>query len=382
MVTVPIHQASSSVPPLSTSVIDITPPKPVSPPIQEPIFTATITTTTTTLLLPPPLQQQSTTEPSLASRVLMLEQRCAALEKQRKLQDKTTHCKRGCTTMCYKTSSPSSLRDRFKRTSEADMERNSLPWNALEASMERANRDEFLTEKDKSRKIHCDDQEPLLPLPDSDLSKKKRHDSNVPIPDDMNISNSEDTDATHLPKIKTKPDWLKPILEEDRPSYPEPDWVIPLNDLPKTENNWANALSSSYQDPDEYKLLRQTSDMSSFINWFYKRIGKKKLSKADLEGPAFKVYQVSVVYGISHWWFKRKEFYITRHSAPSDHGTVRSHMRILSVVSLKTYERYGYTFLKEIVISRADYKEYKILEADFKNLYLNDFEDLYLLRLQ
>ncbi|GKB08021.1 hypothetical protein Tco_0836305 [Tanacetum coccineum] len=56
MVTIPIHQASSSVPPLSTPVIDITPLKP----------------------------------PSLASRVLTLEQRCADLEKQRKLQDKTT----------------------------------------------------------------------------------------------------------------------------------------------------------------------------------------------------------------------------------------------------------------------------------------------------
>ncbi|GJW31792.1 hypothetical protein Tco_0051824 [Tanacetum coccineum] len=38
------------------------------------------------------------------------------------------------------------------------------------------------------------------------------------------------------------------------------------------------------------------------------------------------------------------------------------------VVSIKTYTRYGYTFLKEIVLHRADYKEYKILEADFKNL--------------
>ncbi|GKC36879.1 hypothetical protein Tco_1049263 [Tanacetum coccineum] len=40
MVTVPIHQASSSAPPLSTPIIDLTPPKLVSPPIQEPIFTA------------------------------------------------------------------------------------------------------------------------------------------------------------------------------------------------------------------------------------------------------------------------------------------------------------------------------------------------------
>ncbi|GJT33548.1 hypothetical protein Tco_0923967 [Tanacetum coccineum] len=70
-----------------------------------------------------------------------------------------------------------------------------------------------------------------------------------------------------------------------------------------------------------------------------------------------------------------------RHSAPSDRSTVRSHMRILSVVSLKTYERYGHTFLKEI-LHRADYNEYKISEADFKNLHPNDFEDLYLLHIQ
>nr|GEW82217.1 hypothetical protein [Tanacetum cinerariifolium] len=60
---------------------------------------------------------------------------------------------------------------------------------------------------------------------------------------------------------------------------------------------------------------------------------------------------------------------------------VRSHMRILTIVSLKTFSRYSYTYLKEIVLRRADYKEYKISEADFKNLHSNDFEDLYLLNL-
>ncbi|GJU81298.1 hypothetical protein Tco_1283663 [Tanacetum coccineum] len=57
-------------------------------------------------------------------------------------------------------------------------------------------------------------------------------------------------------------------------------------------------------------------------------------------------------------------------------------MRILSVISLKNFSRYGYTYLKEIVLCRADYKEYRILEANFKNLHLNDFEDMYLLHLQ
>ncbi|GKA34238.1 hypothetical protein Tco_0720667 [Tanacetum coccineum] len=93
-------------------------------------------------------------------------------------------------------------------------------------------------------------------------------------------------------------------------------------------------------------------------------------------------YDISTAYGISHWWFKQKEFYITRHSASSDRRAVRSHMKILSVVSLKTYSRYGYTYLKEIILRRTDYNEYKISEFNFKNLHPNDFEDMYLLHLQ
>nr|GEV11001.1 hypothetical protein [Tanacetum cinerariifolium] len=233
--------------------------------------------------------------------------------------------------------------------------------------------------------------------------------------------------------------------------------------------------------------------MGSFIKWFCQRIGKKKLSKFDLEGPAFKVvkafheniismqfqieechrlltdqvdlvnlegpkghrlvpdvskslplagppgqviiqpqlffnkdlellisgdtarmaallitklkaanypdfrleklvpsmwikserdYNISEAYVITHWWFKHKDFYITIHNDPSDRRAVRSHVRILSVISIKTFERYEYAFLKEIVIRRDDYKEYKIFEADLKNLHPNDFEYLYLLHLR
>nr|GFC14140.1 hypothetical protein [Tanacetum cinerariifolium] len=50
-------------------------------------------------------------------------------------------------------------------------------------------------------------------------------------------------------------------------------------------------------------------------------------------------YNISVAYDITHWWFKRKDFYITRHNAPSDRHAFRSHMRILSVISIKTFER-------------------------------------------
>ncbi|GKE76621.1 hypothetical protein Tco_1542741 [Tanacetum coccineum] len=50
-------------------------------------------------------------------------------------------------------------------------------YEALEASMSRAQRDEFLAETDKSRKRCRDDQDPPPSPPDSDLSKRRRHDT-------------------------------------------------------------------------------------------------------------------------------------------------------------------------------------------------------------
>ncbi|GJR97069.1 hypothetical protein Tco_0269243 [Tanacetum coccineum] len=92
-------------------------------------------------------------------------------------------------------------------------------------------------------------------------------------------------------------------------------------------------------------------------------------------------YDISAVYGITHWWIRRKEFYINKYSEPSNHEAVRSRMRILSVISVKVFKKYGYTYLREIILRRADYQEYKISEKDFKNLHPNDFEDLFLLNI-
>ncbi|GJX29275.1 hypothetical protein Tco_0237354 [Tanacetum coccineum] len=348
MVTVPIHQASTSVPLLSTPIIDLSPPKLVFSLLQELFIAATTEATTTTLPLPPPPQQQSTTD-SVGSH-------------------------------------------------KAHPDYASL-YHALEISMERDNQEALHATLTTSRKRHRDDQDPPLPPPpkDSNKSKKTRHDS------DASASKQPQAQTTaHLPKIKTRPEWLKPVPEEERPKTPEPDWSVPSNDLPKLQNDWSNSLAKTYKDLEENKLLWKTGDMGSFIKWYYRQIGKKKLSKADLEGPTFKIVDLvnpeghqivpdvskplplggPPAYGIAHWWFKRKEFYITRHSSPSDRRAVRSHMRILSVISLNTYEIYSYTYMKEIVLRRADYNDYKISEADFKNMHLNDFKDLYLLHLQ
>ncbi|GJS02828.1 hypothetical protein Tco_0319336 [Tanacetum coccineum] len=55
---------------------------------------------------------------------------------------------------------------------------------------------------------------------------------------------------------------------------------------------------------------------------------------------------------------------------------------IHTIPSVKVFEKYEYNYLREIILRRADYQEYKISEKDFKSLHPNDFEDLFLLNIQ
>ncbi|GKC17746.1 hypothetical protein Tco_1014528 [Tanacetum coccineum] len=424
MVTVPIHQDSSSAPPLSTPIIDLTHPKPVSP---------------------------------STAHVSALEQICANFEKKNKVQDQTTQALSSRIFMLenhdlyskidnyinetvkdvVNNALQAPVRERFRELSEFDMKEILYDWmfksgsyqsqpehsalyEALEASMDRENS----SSKQKTN------------------PQSEQHVDDIPILDDVHISEIEDTNAAHLPKIKTRPDWLKPVPKKERPKTPVPDWAVPLNDLPDIANNWDNAITNAYKDLEENKLIRKTGDMGSFIKWYCKQIGKSKLSKANLEGPAFKVvrpfhtnnislqfhmeeyhllltYQIDLVnpkgnrvvpdvskplplggppgdkdrrnalsismlkaayypdFGLeelvpSLWIESEREYDISA-------AYVRSHLKFLSVISLKTFSRYCYTFLR---VCKADYKEYKISKADFKNLHPNDFEDLYRLHLQ
>ncbi|GJU73185.1 hypothetical protein Tco_1264590 [Tanacetum coccineum] len=230
-------------------------------------------------------------------------------------------------------------------------------YEALEASMARAQRDEFLAKMDKSRKRRLKD---------------------IPIPDSANISDSEDTDSAHLPKIKQRPEWLKPIPDDDRPTTLEPSL---------------------------------TGDMRTFINWYCQKVGKTKLTQADFEGQAYEVVKAfypDVVhlqdleylrYGskgyrqaLSISMMKAARYHdfglellVPEHMWINDvctYDIIRTHMRILSVVGIEANSRYGYDYLKEITLRIADYQEYTIVKKDFKNLYPIDFEDLNLLLLQ
>ncbi|GJV94220.1 hypothetical protein Tco_1542033 [Tanacetum coccineum] len=189
MVTAQIYQASSLVPPMSTPVIDLSPPKPAPSTTQAPVFTVTTSTTTTTRPLLPPPQQQSITDSELVARVTALEQKFMTFEQKSKKPDNTTQnlgsrvFNLELRDMPYKIDETvretikeavhvalqAPLRDRFRDLPNADVKEmlhqrmfetgsyKLLPkhvalYEALEASMERAQRDKFFAEQDKSRK--------------------------------------------------------------------------------------------------------------------------------------------------------------------------------------------------------------------------------------
>ncbi|GKE38827.1 hypothetical protein Tco_1462232 [Tanacetum coccineum] len=157
----------------------------------------------------------------------------------------------------------------FETSSYKSLPEHIALYEALEASMERAQMDEFLAKKDKSRKRRRDDQDPPPP-PNSDQnapsSSSKQQSSphaeqpvdDIPIQHSDNISYSEDMDFAHLPKTKQRPEWLKPIPDDERPATLEPASVIPMSHIPDAMNNWANALATMYQVPAENSLLGKT----------------------------------------------------------------------------------------------------------------------------
>nr|GEV64639.1 copia protein [Tanacetum cinerariifolium] len=160
MVTVLIYQASSSVPPLTTK----------------------------TTLLPYP-QQQSTTESELATRVTLLEKKLSDLELKNKTLDNTSQ-NLGSRVFTLE------LRDLPHKIDEAiceSVKEASSAWKKFDT-------------RDAPPSSSKQQSDPHTEQPVKDL----------PMPKTANIFNSEDTDSAHLPKIKQRPEWLKPLPDDDK----------------------------------------------------------------------------------------------------------------------------------------------------------------------
>ncbi|GJT99108.1 hypothetical protein Tco_1094626 [Tanacetum coccineum] len=315
MVTVPIYQASSSVPPLSTPVIDILPPKPASSTTQTPIFIA-ITTTTITPLLPSP-QQQSTTKSELVERAATLEKKLSDLEQTNKNLDNTTQNLRSRVYTLELRDLPhkinevvrenvkdvvqialqAPLRDRFRDLSEEDMKK------MLHQRM-------FESGTYKSLPEHIALYEALEALRGDDKTLRASGSSQSPAPQSSTWKTSDTRDVpSSYSKQQSGPhdeQPLKPIPEDDKLATPEPAWVIPTSHIPDAENNLANALATTYQAPAENSLHEKTGDMRTFMNWYCQKMGKTELTQADLNGQAYEV--VKAFYpNVVHLQFQMEE---------------------------------------------------------------------------
>ncbi|GKE91940.1 hypothetical protein Tco_1573035, partial [Tanacetum coccineum] len=152
-----------------------------------------------------------------------------------------------------------------------------------------------------------------------------------------------------------------------------------------------NVIHLQYQMEECHKLLTDQVDES--IIRYGRKSGRPALSISKLKAAYYPdvgleqmvpdqmwiaeecKYDIAAMYGISHWWFQRQQFYIDRHTSEGDYKAVRTHIRILSVVRIEVFSLYGYDYMKMIVLRRADLNEYIIAERDFKYLYQSDFED-------
>ncbi|GJX99072.1 hypothetical protein Tco_0356091 [Tanacetum coccineum] len=105
-----------------------------------------------------------------------------------------------------------------------------------------------------------------MPRSDTESEHSEQSSDDIPMQDEGHVSDLEDTDSTHIPKVSTTT-WFKPIPEGERPAKPKPEWTIPPNDFLEPENNWANTYTTTYQVPTENKLQRKTYDIGVFLQY-------------------------------------------------------------------------------------------------------------------
>ncbi|GJV15549.1 hypothetical protein Tco_1360872 [Tanacetum coccineum] len=428
MVTVPIYQDTSSVPLMTTPVIDLTMSQPVSTTVQAPLPTsiATITAITTTTSLPPPLPQpqQSTADPILVCRIVDWAMQAPLRARFRDLPTvdiKEILQQRMFEDDSYKTNNVhKALYESLQKSLELDYSNQRL------ADQEEARK--------KRRKRRASGSSQLLPPPPplsigtSGSTPQQGHEvpssskttasaqqsmawttsdtryESTGIAGAQELSSSDD--LMHDDSVPDK-QW-NPLPKEERPATPEPAWTILPSNVSDVENNWASVLALSYEPPAENSLLTNTGDMTTFLNWYCRQINKSKLTQADLEGQAY----VSRLTGRIQKEIKSESIFGNNGSMPvlsiskmkaaryPDFGLellVPEQIWIEDVctydisakygiahcvVRIKAYSRYGYDYLSEIVLRRADFQEHTIAIKDFKNLYPSNFEDLNLLLLQ
>nr|GEV52712.1 hypothetical protein [Tanacetum cinerariifolium] len=284
MVSVPIHQDTSSVPPMTTPVIDLTTSQSGSPLSTSSATTSTVMTTTT--IPPPPTQpQESTIDLTLMKRIDELEQHMAillqynlALEERLdkhgswlyklenlNLPHQVSKAIDGIVTDALDWAMQAPLQARFSDLTAVKIKEILRQWifkdksyevyedhkklyDALEKSLERDYSDQLLSDleealqkKRKRRDVpRTPSGSPLAQPPPppplagtsgdpaglSETQELSSTYSQIPddsIPDEqIHLSDDEDSRNDHLPTANSRKGWWKPLPAEERPATPKP----------------------------------------------------------------------------------------------------------------------------------------------------------------
>nr|GEV39441.1 hypothetical protein [Tanacetum cinerariifolium] len=440
MVSVTIQQDMSSIPSMTSPIIDLT-SRPESPKVYQQLKATTTetTTTTTTTSLPPPYQkQQSTTDAMMMKRIDIPHQVSKAVNE--------------VFTDAVEWAMQSPLRNHFRDLPEADRKEilHQRMWEtdsykshkdhmqlyeALEKSMNRDHSKELAKDLAKARKKKKKSREsqktrpgspphqPLPPPPPAGPSGasgsfRASGSSQVPSPPPPPPSTNQEgqskgsttpsssktaalaayqvwttTDIRLRPSISLTPADL-PMDEDMAPDEQAhvDDYILRHNvskPLPLGGPPGHVTIQSDLFFNKDLEYLRYGSkdsrpalSISKIKAAYYPDVGLEQMVPDQIWIEEESKCDIAAMYGISHWWFQRQRFYIDRHTSEGDCNAVRTHMRILSVVIIEVFSMYGYDYMKKIVLRRADLNEHVIAERDFKYMYSSDFEDMYLLKLQ
>nr|GEV72420.1 hypothetical protein [Tanacetum cinerariifolium] len=320
MVSVNIQQDMSSIPPMTSPIIDLS-SRPKSPKVHQQFQATTTetTTTTTTTLPPPPTQQQSNAEAMMIKRISELEhimtnliqvnkEMEARLDKhgarlytleQLDIPQQVSKVVSEVVTKAVDWAMQAPLRNRFRDLPEADMK---------EILHQRMNsRKTWLKHERKRKRVVSHLKCHMAPPPPPSSTSQECPPKGSAAPSSSKTAASAEYHAWTTTGVRLRPSIsLTPAdLEMDEDMGPDdqaqlsddediekPAWSIPSSDAHVPPNNWASALVSSYSPPSEDSLLVQTGDIATFIDWFCKRRGITELKPQDLEGPAFEIIKV------------------------------------------------------------------------------------------
>ncbi|GJW49404.1 hypothetical protein Tco_0090755 [Tanacetum coccineum] len=419
LVTVPIHQDTSSVPLMTTPVIDLTVSQPASITIQAslPTSTATITITTTTTTLPPPSPQpqQGISNSIIIQWIGELEQSIAdqvdtnqALEErldkqgnmihQLETQDLSRMIREQTIEYIDKQEIDRKIEETVKEAVTASVQyamRAPLP---LQKSILRDENEQFDADKAEERKKIKSKQDspktppespppPPPPPPPSGASGASgttgaSDSAQDPLPPPQSPTTNPDDQSpgsaapgsskTAVTTAYTAWTTTTSRFEPSASSIPEDVFMHEESDSEAqdmvSDNEDIGFIKAFH--PDVIHLQFQMEECHKILT---NQVDDRLLSKGDK--LALSITKMKAAY----YPDVGQKFYIDRHSAETNQrAIVRTHMRILSVVRIEVFSIYEYDYMKKIVLRRADNQEYTIAENDFKDLYPSNFEDLYL----